>query len=322
MDIDQLPQILSPFNNLTNIKLSCNRIYLEHHNTNLAKQLLWSLFIFCTGFFIYSLLSDSTLIDYVHTGLWGQLVIICVVCSIIKFDVIDLNNNTLYSEYTIFKFIKIYKTAEIDRKDILFVSNNLINTFPYLHNKRDEDDYQTVILSKRKDNFNYKEIRPILKNSKTNLFHQYGLCFLVKDGIKNVFLENANYNDSIKIASSIADYWQLKQFTCLENYKIKSITKTDKGIRLNDEMIPYAEKYKKILMSFKYHLLFFLIFFMFWGPFLTTVEFQKTYKNSHFSTYQKNNESILKKYFSYLIKNKFGINNVLTIMKGIALGRR
>ena len=322
MDINQLPQILSPFNNLTNITLSYNRIYLRSNNRNSIKVFIWAIYIFYIVFFIISLLLQISISAYFYTALWGPIIIAVLIFSTSKYTVIDLNDNSIYTEYIFLKTESIFKTKEIKRNDILFVCNNVINTIPFIHKQQNDETYKTLILSKQNNNFNYKEIRPIKINSKTNLYHQYGLCFFLKDGkMINIFLENANYSDSIKIASSIADYWQLKQFTCPDNFTILSLIKTVKGIRLQDKQIPYVGKTKKIFLTLKTNFLILLIFIIFWGPLTTTFEFNKYYNSRYYFDQKIRNEGYFKSYILYLNKNKFGIYNILELSKLFA-GRK
>ncbi len=118
--------------------------------------------------------------------------------------VFDLKNNILYTEHC--SWGKIKKYDYIDFKDILIFCNNVL-----------PKKYLPFVKGKRID------INEIAINPNTNLFHEYWLSFLLKNGTLIDFLKLGysvnEHKISIKFAKALGQYLSKEYSLCDDNSK-------------------------------------------------------------------------------------------------------
>ena len=157
--------------------------------------------------------------------------------------VIDLNNNSFYTEYCIFS-IKL-KFNIINPNDIKYVCNNVVAT---LNNPE---------ISKT----GCYEGRRIEYNEKTNCLQFYYVSFLLNNGTIYNFLQIGpfleDYYDSIQIVNAISKQWNIPSFICKDDCRL---------VAEKSSLGEYSLKEKKlfpITASFGFLLLFLYIIFIF-----------------------------------------------------------
>ena len=126
--------------------------------------------------------------------------------------VFDFKNNALYTEKCVWGKIKRYDY--IDFKDILIFCNNVL-----------PKKYLPFVKGKRID------IKEITKNPDTNLFHEYWLSFLLKNGTMIDFLKlgysENEYKTSINLAKALGQYLNKEYSLCDNNSKFISVSSPD-----------------------------------------------------------------------------------------------
>ena len=235
------------FNNIKNDKLELKdgKIYNQINSSFLIHILM--ILAFIIAFSLYCWVANDAYRSYGYFPrndpfrMWFAIlfvVLILVFDKCIKiYNIIDFSKDSISRE--IFFFGSWLKLSSSTREDIASVGNTVIGLVTNPGGKRGRIKGRYVNL-----------------NLKTNLYNSYCVNILTKNGKVYCFelgYFEENYDDSIKFASTIADYWNIPNTVCEQDQHLVVWNLGKGSYGFSNEKISYCnddERFMKRLLNF------------------------------------------------------------------------